>query len=53
MADAVVTALPTALIYVVPGSYFIRGLMADSVKGEMYCETPVSRVRSCSFALHV
>ena len=33
MAGAVVTALPTALIYVVLGRYFIRGLMAGSVKG--------------------
>jgi glucose/mannose transport system permease protein len=33
MAGAVVAALPTALIYIVLGRYFIRGLMAGSVKG--------------------
>ena len=33
MAGAVVAALPTAIIYVLLGRYFIRGLMAGSVKG--------------------
>src|SRR5438105_6611439 len=33
MAGAVVAALPTALIYVVLGRYFVRGLLAGSVKG--------------------
>ena len=33
MAGAVVAALPTALIYLFLGRYFISGLMAGSVKG--------------------
>lgn len=33
MAGAVVAALPTAVIYMLLGRYFIRGLMAGSVKG--------------------
>ncbi|GAK56161.1 binding-protein-dependent transport systems inner membrane component [Candidatus Vecturithrix granuli] len=33
MAGAVVAALPTAIIYMLLGRYFIRGLMAGSVKG--------------------
>ncbi len=33
MAGAVVAALPTALIYILLGRFFIRGLMAGSVKG--------------------
>ena len=33
MAGAVIAALPTALIYIVLGRYFIRGLTAGSVKG--------------------
>lgn len=33
MAGAVVAALPTALIYILLGRYFIRGLLAGSVKG--------------------
>jgi glucose/mannose transport system permease protein len=33
MAGAVVAALPTAMIYMLLGRYFIRGLMAGSVKG--------------------
>jgi glucose/mannose transport system permease protein len=33
MAGAVVAALPTALIYIFLGRYFIRGLLAGSVKG--------------------
>ncbi len=33
MAGAVVAALPTALIYIFLGRFFIRGLLAGSVKG--------------------
>jgi glucose/mannose transport system permease protein len=33
MAGAVLTALPTALIYFLLGKYFIRGMLAGSVKG--------------------
>jgi len=33
MAGAVVAALPTALIYIFLGRYFIRGMLAGSVKG--------------------
>jgi glucose/mannose transport system permease protein len=33
MAGAVITALPTALVYILCGRYFIRGLLAGSVKG--------------------
>ena len=33
MAGAVVAALPTAFVYMVMGRFFIRGLMAGSVKG--------------------
>jgi glucose/mannose transport system permease protein len=33
MAGAVVAALPTAILYIVLGRYFIRGLLAGSVKG--------------------
>jgi len=33
MAAAVITALPTLLVYVVGGRYFVRGMMAGSVKG--------------------
>jgi glucose/mannose transport system permease protein len=33
MAAVVITALPTLLVYVVAGRYFLRGLMAGSVKG--------------------
>ena len=33
MAGAILTALPTLLIYIVLGRYFIRGLLAGSVKG--------------------
>ncbi|ANQ53782.1 ABC transporter permease [Thermosipho sp. 1063] len=33
MAGAIITALPTIIIYVLLGKYFIRGLLAGSVKG--------------------
>jgi len=33
MAGAVVAALPTALVYIFAGRYFVRGLLAGSVKG--------------------
>ena len=33
MAGALVAALPTALVYIFLGRYFIRGLLAGSVKG--------------------
>lgn len=33
MAGAVIVALPTALIYILLGSFFVRGLLAGSVKG--------------------
>lgn len=33
MAGAVLTALPTLIVYIVLGRYFIRGLLAGSVKG--------------------
>ena len=33
MAGAVVAALPTAIIYIVLGRFFIRGILAGSVKG--------------------
>ena len=33
MASAIIAALPTLLVYVVAGKYFIRGLTAGSVKG--------------------
>jgi glucose/mannose transport system permease protein len=33
MAGALIAALPTLLIYVITGRYFIRGLLAGSVKG--------------------
>src|ERR1700757_1920142 len=33
MAGAVVAALPTALVYVFLGRFFVRGLLAGSVKG--------------------
>jgi glucose/mannose transport system permease protein len=33
MAGAIISALPTLLIYIILGRYFIRGLLAGSVKG--------------------
>ncbi len=33
MAAAVLAALPTALVYILLGRYFIRGLLAGSMKG--------------------
>lgn len=33
MAGAIIAALPTLLVYIVMGRYFIRGLLAGSVKG--------------------
>lgn len=33
MAGAVLTALPTAIIYIVLSRYFVRGILAGSVKG--------------------
>jgi glucose/mannose transport system permease protein len=33
MAAAIIAALPTLLVYVIAGKYFIRGLTAGSVKG--------------------
>jgi len=33
MAGAVVAALPTALVYIFLGRFFVRGLLAGSVKG--------------------
>jgi glucose/mannose transport system permease protein len=33
MAAAIITALPTIIVYVFSGRYFVRGLMAGSVKG--------------------
>jgi glucose/mannose transport system permease protein len=33
MAGSLLTALPTLLVYIFLGRYFIRGLLAGSVKG--------------------
>jgi glucose/mannose transport system permease protein len=33
MAGALLTALPTLLVYMFLGRYFMRGLMAGSLKG--------------------
>ena len=33
MAAAIIAALPTLLVYVVAGKYFVRGLTAGAVKG--------------------
>ena len=33
MAAAMIAALPTLLVYILAGRYFVRGLMAGAVKG--------------------
>jgi glucose/mannose transport system permease protein len=33
MAAAMIAALPTLLVYVLAGKYFVRGLTAGAVKG--------------------
>ena len=33
LAGAILAALPTLFVYIVAGRYFVRGLMAGSVKG--------------------
>ena len=33
MAAAIIAALPTLLVYVLAGKYFVRGLTAGAVKG--------------------
>jgi glucose/mannose transport system permease protein len=33
MAGTLIAAVPTLLIYILMGRYFIRGLLAGSVKG--------------------
>jgi len=33
MAGALLAAVPTLLVYIIMGRYFIRGLLAGSVKG--------------------
>jgi glucose/mannose transport system permease protein len=33
MASAMIAAIPTLLVYIFGGRYFVRGLMAGSVKG--------------------
>jgi ABC-type glycerol-3-phosphate transport system permease component len=33
MAAAVIAALPTLVVYLVAGKYFVRGLTAGAVKG--------------------
>jgi glucose/mannose transport system permease protein len=33
MAGAVIAAIPTALIYIFLGKFFVRGMLAGSVKG--------------------
>ena len=32
-AGAILAALPTLIVYIVSGRYFVRGLMAGAVKG--------------------
>jgi ABC-type glycerol-3-phosphate transport system permease component len=33
MAAAIIAALPTLIVYILAGRYFVRGLMAGAVKG--------------------
>jgi glucose/mannose transport system permease protein len=33
MAGALVAALPTLIVYIVLGKYFLKGLLSGSVKG--------------------
>ncbi len=33
MAGALLAALPPLLVYIVPGGYFLRGMMAGALKG--------------------
>jgi glucose/mannose transport system permease protein len=33
MAGALLAALPTLIVYILLGKYFLRGLLAGSVKG--------------------
>jgi len=33
MAAAIIAAIPTLLVYIVAGKYFMRGLTAGAVKG--------------------
>jgi glucose/mannose transport system permease protein len=33
MAGTLIAAIPTLIIYIILGRYFIRGLLAGSVKG--------------------
>ena len=33
MAAAIIAALPTLIVYVIAGKYFVRGLTAGAVKG--------------------
>jgi glucose/mannose transport system permease protein len=33
MAAAIIAALPTLVVYVIAGKYFVRGLTAGAVKG--------------------
>ena len=38
-AGAILAALPTLIVYVVSGRYFVRGLMAGAVFGKIAGET--------------
>jgi glucose/mannose transport system permease protein len=33
MAGALIAALPTVIVYILLGKYFLKGLFADSIKG--------------------
>jgi glucose/mannose transport system permease protein len=33
MAAAIITGVPTLIVYILAGNYFIKGLTAGSVKG--------------------